>query len=87
MPNIVQVQFEDKRTPGYFSGGLYSYIGDHPLQVGDIVKVPTKFGESRAKVCRVNVPVTEIHCRVGELKHITEPATAGDLFIDLFGDN
>lgn len=84
IPDICNVQFEDRRNPGYFSGGCYSYINDHPLEVGDIVKVPTKYGESMAKVCRVNVPVTEIGCRVGELRHITEPATSGDIFAGFF---
>ena len=82
--NIVNVQFEDRRHPGYYSGGSYSYIADNPLAVGDIVKAPTRYGDSIAKVCRVNVPVTEIGCKVGELKHITEPATSGDLFSGFF---
>lgn len=82
--NLVQVQFESRWKPGTYSGGAYTYIADHPLAVGDIVKVPTKYGESTAKVCRVNVPVTEIGCKVGELKHITEPATSGDLFSGFF---
>lgn len=82
--NIVHVQFEDRRNPGYYAGGSYSYIADHPLAVGDLVKVSTKYGESNAKVCRVNVPVTEIGCRVGELRHITEPAILGDIFTGFF---
>ena len=84
LPSLVQVQFESRYKPGTYSGGAYTYIADHPLIVGDIVKVPTKYGESMAKVCRVNVPIPEIHCRVGELKHITEPATSGDLFAGFF---
>ena len=80
LPQLVQVQFESRYRPGTYTGTSYSYIADHPLEVGDIVKVPTKFGESTARVCRVDVPITEIQCRVGELRHITEPATAGDLF-------
>lgn len=81
--NLVYVQFESRYKPGTYTGGTYSYIADIPLEVGDTVKVPTKFGETTAKVVRVNVPVTEIGCRVGELRHITEPATAGDLFSGL----
>ena len=84
MPDIVHVQFEDRKNPGYYSGGFYSYIADHPLEAGDLVKVPTKYGESTAKVCRVNVPVNEIGCRVGELRHITEPAIPGDIFAGFF---
>lgn len=82
--NLVQVQFESRWRQGTFNGAGYTYIADHPLQVGDLVKVPTKYGEATAKVCRVDVPVEEIGCRVGELKHITEPATTGDLFSDFF---
>ena len=84
IPSVVNVQFEEQRNPGYYSGGHYSYINDFPVEVGDIVKVSTKYGDTTAKVCRVNVPVTEIGCRVGELRHITEPATSGDLFAGFF---
>lgn len=81
--NIVQVNFKNRYGEGY--GGMnYTYIADVPLKVGDIVKVPTKYGDSEAKVCRVNVPEDEIRHFCGELKHITEPATPGDLFNDFF---
>lgn len=75
--NLVQVQFKSRYKPNTFTGTAYTYIADVPVDVGDIVKVPTKFGEGEARVCRVNVPVTELPCRVGELKHITEAATPG----------
>ncbi len=85
--NIVNVMYEDRNHPGYFAGAVYSYIADHPVIVGDIVKVPTKYGDREAKVVRVNVPVTEIQCRVGQLLHITEPSVAGaDLFAGFFDE-
>ena len=81
--NIVQVNFKNRYGEGY--GGMnYTYIADVPLAVGDIVKVPTKYGDSEAKVCRVNVPENEFQHFKGELLHITEPATPGDLFSDFF---
>ena len=77
--SFVQVQFKNRRTGAY--SGNYSYIADVPLQVGDVVKVPTRFGDTEAKVCRIDVPINEIQCRVGQLLHITESATpGGDLF-------
>lgn len=80
MPSIVAVQFRSRYKPDTFSGGEYTYISDVPLAVGDIVKVPTRFGDSEARVSRVNVPIAEIKCKVGELKHITEAPTIGGLF-------
>ncbi len=68
-------------TPGQYSGCKYTYIADHPVVVGDIVNVPTKYGDRKAKVVRTEVPIGDIQCRVGQILHITEPAIAGD---DLF---
>ena len=79
---IVQVQFKN-RLSGTYSGNFYTYRADMPVQEGDIVKVPTKFGESEAKVCRVDVPESEIPSWM-ELKHITEPATPGGYLFDEF---
>ena len=80
--SIVAVQFKS-RYSGAYSGTTYAYQADVPVQVGDIVKVPTKFGESEAKVCRVDVPESEIPTYL-ELKHITEPATPGGSMFDEF---
>lgn len=74
MSQFVQVQFKNRQT-GFYDKAEYSYIADIPVQVGDIVTAPTKYGNREAKVCRVNVPITEIHCRVGQLRHITETGT------------
>ena len=76
--NLVQVQFKNRRGEG-FSEKAYTYIADVPLAVGDIVKISTKFGDSEGRVSRIDVPITEIQCRVGELKHITEPPAIGNL--------
>lgn len=79
---IVQVQFKNRFSYTY-SGNAYTYYADVPVQVGDIVKAPTKFGESEAKVCRVDVPESEIPAYM-ELKHITESATPGGSIFDEF---
>ena len=81
MPSIVLIQFERQRRPGTYNGKEYSYIADVPLAVGDVVKAPTSSGESSARVSRINVPISEIGCKVGELRHITEaPTVGGDMF-------
>lgn len=81
--SIVQVQFKNRNRDG-FGGPGYTYIADVPLTVGDIVQVPTKYGDSEARVCKVDVPENEIPAFSGELKHITAPATPGDLFAGFF---
>ena len=83
-PVLVSVQFRDRKC-GEFMGKEFSYIADVPLHRGDVVNVPTKYGTNEACVCRVGVPVGEIQCRVGELRHITEAATpGGDVFKGFF---
>lgn len=81
MPKLVAVQFRSRYKKDTFSGGEYTYISDVPLAVGDIVNVPTKFGTSEARVSRVDVQISEISCRVGQLLHITEAPTIGGLFV------
>ena len=80
--SIVSVQFKS-RYSGTYGGSEYAYYADVPVSKGDIVKVPTKFGESEAKVCRVDVPESEIPPYM-ELKHITEAATPGGSMFDEF---
>lgn len=83
MSNIVQVLFKN-RFSGQYSGKPYTYYADIPVQVDDIVKVPTTSGTSEAKVCRVDVPESEIPAWM-QLKHITEPASpSGSLFDEFF---
>ncbi|MBS5134884.1 MAG: hypothetical protein KHZ05_05515 [Oscillospiraceae bacterium] len=84
MTDLVQVQFRSRYGSGY-SGAAYTYRADVPLSVGDVVTVPTKWGDSEARVCRVDVPEEEVAKFHGELRHITEPATpGGGLFDDFF---
>ena len=85
--NIVNVQFRNRYSPAKeFGGGVYAYIADVPLAVGDIVTVPTAYGDSEARVCRVDVPAEELPrtLSVDRLKHITEPAVPGDAFAGFF---
>lgn len=84
MPEIILVQFEDRSNPGYFAGSSYSYIADRGLTVGDIVKVPTKYGTRTAKVVRTDVPIRELQCRVGQLRKIPDQAPTSDLFAGFF---
>lgn len=82
--NLVQVQFKNRYGEGY-GGRPYTYIADQPLMVGDIVTVPTKFGDSEAKVTRIDVPEEEVSSFRDALRHITEPATvSGGLFDDFY---
>lgn len=72
---IVNVNFEDRREPGTFNGGAYSYLTDQPVAVGDVVNVPTKYGERMAQIVETDVPVRNLQCKVGQLKKISGPAT------------
>ncbi|MBO5953334.1 MAG: hypothetical protein J6Q53_04340 [Oscillospiraceae bacterium] len=83
--NLVNVQFRDKKC-GEFTGREFSYIADVPLQKGDVVSVPTRYGPRHGCISRVGVPVSELQCRVGELRHITESATPGDNLLKGFFD-
>ncbi len=57
---IVSVKYEDKYNPKTFSGKSYSYFSSTPLEVGDIVEAPTKFGNSIARVSEINIPEEKI---------------------------
>lgn len=83
MSNLVQVQFRSRYGEGY-GGAAYTYIADTTLAVGDIVTVPTKFGNSEARVSRVDVPETEVERFRDKLKRITEPATVSKSLFDEF---
>lgn len=82
--NLVQVQFRSRYGDGY-GPRCYTYRTDVPLCVGDIVNVPTVNGNSEARVCRIDVPESEVSKFSGQLRTITEPASpAGNLFDDFF---
>ena len=81
MSNIVKVQFKRQWGLGGYTENEYAYIADNPVAVGDIVRCPTRYGESEARISRINVPETEVPTCYGDLKHITEPASvSGGLF-------
>lgn len=83
MAGFVQVQFRNRYGEGY-GGTAYTYIANVPLAVGDIVTVPTKFGNNEARVCRINVPDAEVERFRDNLKHITEPASVSKSIFDEF---
>lgn len=53
--NVVSVRYENRKTGGY-SENAYSYYSEVPdLKAGDMVKVPTRYGTSRAIVHEVGL--------------------------------
>ena len=80
--DIVCVQFKSRYRDEY-CGPAYTYRADVPLRVGDIVNVPTKFGDSEARVSRVGVSEIEVEY-LGELRHITEPPAVSCGLFDEF---
>lgn len=60
MPEIVKVRFKSRFQPGEWSPREYSYYAAVPLKVGDLVVVPSKYGESVAKVSQVHVDEREV---------------------------
>lgn len=72
--NFVKVQLRNRES-GEFSGELKSYIADIPLQVGDVVKIPARYGSFEGVVCQVDVPAMKLERRIGELLHITQIVT------------
>lgn len=57
---IVSVKYEDKYNPKTFAGKSYSYFSSIQLEVGDIVKAPTKFGDSIARVSEIDIPEEKV---------------------------
>ena len=85
IPDLVKVRFESLRNPGTFDGGAYTYIAEQHLTVGDIVNCPTRYGERQAQVVRTDVPISDVECRIGQLRKIAGPAIPkGDLFAGFF---
>lgn len=69
---VIAVQFKNKRGEGFW-GNKYSYYTDVPLTAGQLVKVPTKNGDSLAKVVEVDVDIETIPKMIRcYLKTITE---------------
>lgn len=53
--NIINVKYEDKYFPKTFSGKAYSYYSNTNVNVGDLVLVPTAYGEKIARVSEINI--------------------------------
>lgn len=70
--NIIAVKYEDKFIPRTFKGKSYSYFTILKLNEGDIVKAPTQYGISIARVSRVNIPENEIRDIKPYMKTITK---------------
>lgn len=58
--NIVSVKYESEYNPRTFVGKSYSYYTNTKLKVGDLVIVPTAFGDKIARVSIINIPEDEI---------------------------
>jgi len=60
---IISVQFKGRKSDTY--GGMkFSYRCELPVKPGDLVRVPTKFGETTAKVADIEVPESRIDDRI-----------------------
>lgn len=70
--NIIAVKYEDKFIPRTFGGKSYSYFTILELNEGDIVKAPTQYGISIARVSRTNIPEDEIKDIKPYMKTITQ---------------
>jgi len=67
--SIVKVQYYSETT-GKLSEREYSYYTEEPLAVGDIVMVPAKWGDAKAKVSAIDVPCAEIEAFKDKVKTI-----------------
>lgn len=77
--NIVAVKFENRKEGGY-SERAYSYYCDIPdIKPGDIVKVPTRYGESKAIVHEVGISESTLP---GVLRQHLKTITADCLIVD-----
>jgi len=68
--DIVMAKFQSKYDKDKYEGNEYSYYTAIPLNVGDIVTVPTQKGTGKAQVSRVNVRDSEINFDPRKLKTI-----------------
>ena len=83
LTDLVKIQFKNRHNDDY-SGPGYTYIADVPVIVGDLVNVPTKWGDKKARVSQVDVIEAECGYPRDKLLHITEPATIGGVFDEFF---
>lgn len=68
--HLVSVKYRDKEDKTLFGGREYSYYTKLPLQPGDLVVCPTRFGASVGKVCRTDVKESEVEKFKDALKEI-----------------
>lgn len=68
---VCKVQFEEKTRPGKFAPQEYSYIAEVPVEIGDLVVAPTRYGDRTARVSRTRVPRAEWEKHAHLLRHIT----------------
>lgn len=68
-PYIVKVRYFVGEA-GY-SGREYAYFSNYSLVIGDVVKVPTQHGITRAKVTSIDVPESEIEAFRDKIKTIS----------------
>lgn len=79
---IVSVQYKSKYGNEY-GGNAYSYYTEVPLVVGQIIKAPTKFGESRARVKAVDIDPSTLNKNV---LSFMRTITSSDLLLDADGE-
>lgn len=60
---IISVQFKSKFN-GQWYGNNYTYTCDFPVKRGDIVRVPTKYGDSEAIVREVDIPIYRVDPKI-----------------------
>lgn len=60
---IISVQFKSK-FDGKWYGNKYHYLCNFSVKKGDVVRVPTKFGDSEAIVRDVNIPFYRVDPKI-----------------------
>jgi len=63
---IIGVCYKSEKT-GEYGGRTYNYYTEIAVKVGDIVIAPTSRGDSVARVCEVDVPISTIDERIEPL--------------------
>ena len=70
--NIISVKYEDNYEPKTFGGKAYSYYSNTNVNIGDLVRVPTAYGEKIAIVSEVNIPEQKVESIKPYLKTIID---------------
>lgn len=69
--NIISVKYESNYTPKVFEGKSYNYYSNTDVNVGDLVIVPTAYGDKIARVSEINIPEYKVEIIKPYLKTIT----------------